>query len=131
MDWGELATDLLIVVIEVFVPVAITALLVWLRPLLKKWDAQIAAQMGEAQWEFVKKLVLQFVQAAEQRGIVDDLLAEGSTKKRWVKGQLASFFATYDLIVDWDAVDAAIEDAVFGMNLDSEAVRNGSTRAIR
>jgi hypothetical protein len=131
MDWGEVLTDVLVVAIEVFVPVAIALLLAWLRPLFKKWDAQIGAQMGEAQWEFTKKLILRFVQAAEQRGLWDDLLKEGTAKKEWVKSQLFIALAKYDLTIDWNEVDSAIEDAVFGMNLDSTAVNNGGARLSR
>lgn len=131
MDLGEFLTDVAVAAVQVFVPVLLAVLLAWLRPLLKQWDAKIGAEMGTAQWDFTKKLVWQFVQAAEQRGVWDDLLATGEAKNIWVKAKLGAFFTANGLDIDWDAIDAAIEDAVFGMNLDTTAVRNGGARLSR
>jgi len=96
--------------------------------LIKRLDEKAAAEIGAAQWEFIKNLVVQFVKAAEQRGVWDDLLKEGTAKKEWVKQQLDLAFIAYGLDVDWDAIDAAIEAALSDVKLDEVAARNGSAR---
>ena len=127
MDWGEILTNVLVVVITVFLPVALGLLLSWLKPVLANWDKKIGEEIGLAQWQFTKALVYQFVEAAEQRGLWDDLLGEGKRKKDWVVDQLDYAFKRYNLTVDWAEIEAAVEEAVYNMNLAKTAVSNGAS----
>lgn len=116
MDWGEVLTKITLAFISATMPVLLGLLVAWLRPVIRNFEDKIATQLGDEQWRFTKSLVLTFVQAAEQRGVWDDLLKEGAKKKEWVKDQLAAVFTSYGLDIDWDEIDAAIEQAVHGMN---------------
>jgi len=122
VNWGEVMTQLLVVSITVFLPVILGMLVAWVRPILQKMDEKIAQSMGEQQWTLAKILARQFVQAAEQQGIWDSLLAEGVAKKRWVRDRLDAELRKQGIILDWDAIDAAIESAVYDMNIETEPV---------
>jgi len=118
---------ILITLIQVLVPILMGIALAWLRPRLKMLDAKIAAEMGQAQWEFTKSLVAQFVAAAEQQGLVDQALATGKQKKEWVIARLQSYSSVNGVTIDWAAVSEALEGAVWSaINSTDEVKRNGN-----
>jgi hypothetical protein len=118
---------ILIVLIQTLVPVLMGIALAWLKPRLKMLDEKIAAEMGQAQWEFTKSLVEQFVAAAEQQGLVDQALATGEQKKDWVIARLQAYSNTNGVTIDWAAVTEALEGAVWNaINSTDEAKRNGN-----
>ena len=94
------------------VPVALGALVLFLRPVLQRWDEKMAAEVGARQWRLFKDLVVQFVLAAEQRGAWDDLLKEGEAKKQWVIDKTTQACLDRGFNFSPQEVDAAVEEAV-------------------
>jgi len=121
MDWGEILTQLLVVAITVFLPVLIGLFIAWVRPILKNLDENLANRLGQEQWNLVKVLAEQFVLAAEQQGVWDTMLQEGKDKKKWVFNKLAEQLKQQGIDLDFDAINAAIEAAVFQI-YDTEPV---------
>ena len=120
MDWGKLFTDFVVVAIEILLPVVLIAIVAWLRPLLKRADEKMASEIGLANWAFFKSLAIQYVLAAEQRGLWDDLLSEGDARKRWTIQRLQEACDRYGLGIGIAEIDAAVEDAVLTVINDGE-----------
>ncbi|NIP51918.1 MAG: hypothetical protein GWN00_33305 [Aliifodinibius sp.] len=116
VDWNEILTNLLIAAVTTTLPVFLGLLWAWVRPLLKRLDAEAAARIGAVEWDFIKAMVAQFVAAAEQRGVWDDLLADGKAKKTWVLRNVDAYLRKYGIDLDESLIDAAIEEAVLEVN---------------
>jgi len=134
MDWGEILTQLLVVAITVFVPVLGGLFLIWVRPILKGLDENLANRLGQEQWNLIKTLAEQFVLAAEQQGVWDTMLQEGKDKKKWVFNKLAEQLKQQGIDLDFDAINAAIEAAVFQIDpyaeFSSEPVEEPRTEPV-
>jgi len=113
-------------VITLAVPVITALLVAWLRAKVQESKGQLP---GEVRWaiEAVAALV---VEAAEQSGLKDEILKEGSAKKAWamqygeelLREQLGLFLDLEKLGDDfWQAIlrglDMAIEAKVYRMGL--------------
>jgi len=120
MDWGEVLTNVLVAMVTVFLPVILGLMLSWLKPYIAKLDKEMEIRIGKGQWQFTKALIEQFVNAAEQVGVPGSVLEEGARKKEWVKQSIYASLLKYNLDIDMDAIDAAIEQAVLQMNFDME-----------
>ena len=125
MDWGNFWTDLAVVAIQVLLPVVLLAIAAWLRPLVKRADEKMAAEIGLANWAFFKALAVQYVVAAEQRGTWDNLLAEGQDRRAWTITKLQAACNKYGLDIGLAEIDAAIEDAVLTV------INDGETRLVQ
>lgn len=112
MDWNEVLTNILVALITAFVPVIGTLVVTYVRKQIAKLDKLAAAEIGEQQWYLIKTLVNQFVDAAEQLGVWNDLLKEGKAKKKWVMEQMDKALQHYGIDLDEELISAAIESSV-------------------
>ncbi len=95
-------------VLEILLPVVLAFVAVWIRSLIVKAKAEIAARNLE--WLLV--LAGQFVAAAEQAGIIGELENVGEAKKQMVVDMLQAAADERGIKIDADALSANIEAAV-------------------
>ncbi len=106
-------------VLEILLPVVLAFLAVWIRSMIVRVKAEVAARNLE--WLLV--LAGQFVAAAEQAGITGELENLGEAKKQMVVDMLQAAADQRGIRIDADALSAIIEAAVvdaFGFSNEEE-----------
>ena len=109
IDFGMLIQSVLLIAIQVLLPVALTAASAWL---FAKFQ-QVKQQITTEQYLFAETLVRQFVQAAEQAGIVGMLVDTGEEKKTMVIAMAEAELAKHGINLDLDVIDALVESIVY------------------
>jgi len=109
MDTSALLQKVLEVVIQVALPFVLAMLFAWLRQQYLKVKAQIPVE----QFEFAANLAEQFVLAAEQTGLKDELLKLGQDKKEWVLSHLDAELQKRGVKLDLAVLSALVESAVY------------------
>jgi len=115
IEWGDLIQPLLETVLGIVLPIALTALALWVKQLITKAKAEIA----EADLGWLLILAEQFVIAAEQAGVTGMIEDLGSEKKAMVLGLLQKAADERGIKVDVEVLSAIIEAAVveaFGLS---------------
>lgn len=105
---NELLQTLLETVIVVFVPILASILAAY----LKKTLDQAKQKLTDQQYIFISNVLSDFVRAAEQTGLKDELLKEGSAKKEWVLNESAAYLESKGIKIDVKELSVLIENAV-------------------
>lgn len=105
---ADLLQPFLETMLEILLPVVLGFLAVWIRNLIAKAKAEVAAR--DLEWLLV--LAGQFVAAAEQAGIIGELENVGEAKKQMVVDMLQAAADQRGIRIDADALSALIEAAV-------------------
>lgn len=116
---ADLLQPFLVTVIGTLLPVVLAFVVVWIRSLIAKAQAEIATRNLE--WLLV--LAGQFVAAAEQAGIIGELENVGEAKKQMVIEMLQAAADERGIRIDAATLSALIEAAVvdaFGFSNDEE-----------
>lgn len=115
VEWSDLVQPILETVLSIVLPIALSALALWVKQLITKAKAEIA----EANLGWLLILAEQFVVAAEQAGVTGMIEDIGSEKKAMVLGLLQKAADERGVKVDVDVLSAIIEAAVveaFGLS---------------
>lgn len=105
---NELLQKLLETLIVVFVPILASLLGVYLKRLVDQAGQKLTAQ----QREFVSGVISDFVKAAEQTGLKNELLKVGTEKKQWVLREASAYLVGKGIKLDLDELSSLIESAV-------------------
>lgn len=109
VDWAVLIQLLLQTMITVFVPVIAAFAVSWLRTK----SAEIKSQIPVNQMALAEQLIAQFVKAAEQSGLKNELMAAGSAKKAMVLQLAETELTKKGINLDLEVLSAMIEAAVY------------------
>ena len=109
IEWGALIQAFLMTLIQVLLPVALSAVSAWAFAQFKRAKAQMTVE----QYEFAETLVRQFVLAAEQAGLIGMIEDIGEEKKRVVIAMAEEELAKHGIKMDLKMLDAMIESIVY------------------
>ena len=115
VEWSDLVQPILETVLSIVLPIALSALALWVKQLITKAKAEIA----EANLGWLLILAEQFVVAAEQAGVTGMIEDIGSEKKAMVLGLLQKAADDRGVKIDVAVLSAIIEAAVveaFGLS---------------
>ena len=115
LDWSDLLQPILEMILQIVLPVALSALAL----LIKQWIAKAKAEIEEANLGWLLTLASQFVVAAEQAGVTGMIEDLGEEKKALVIELLQKAADERGIKVDVDVLSAIIEAAVvdaFGLS---------------
>jgi len=105
---NELLQTLLETLIVVFLPIILSLLGAYLKKLLD----QATQKLTDAQYKFVSEVIDNLVRAAEQTGLKNELLKEGSAKKEWVLKEASAYLVGKGIKLDLDELSALVESLV-------------------
>jgi LL-H family phage holin len=108
VDWMKVLSEVIVVVLGVIAIPLGTMIGFYLKKLIDKTGAEIAAISPDT-FDLLQKFAVAAVQAAEQSG----LLTAGKEKKAFAIEQVEKWLDQFGIDIDLDLVDAAIEAAVF------------------
>jgi hypothetical protein len=115
VDWGDLIQPLLETVLNIVLPIVLSAAALWIKQLISKAKAEIE----EANLSWLLVLAQQLVVAAEQAGVTGMIEDIGEEKKAMVIGLLQKAADERGIKVDVEVISAIIEAAVvdaFGLS---------------
>jgi len=105
---NELLQTLLETLIVVFLPIILSLLGAYLKKLLD----QATQKLTDQQYKFISEVIDNLVRAAEQTGLKDELLKEGSAKKEWVLKEASAYLVGKGIKLDLDELSALVESLV-------------------
>ena len=105
---NELLQTLLETLIVVFLPILLSLLGAYLKKLLD----QATQKLTDQQYKFIGEVIDNLVRAAEQTGLKDELLKEGSAKKEWVLKEASAYLVGKGIKLDLDELSALVESLV-------------------
>ena len=108
-DWSVMLQLLLETMITVFVPLIAAFGIQFFRAKI----AQVRGQIPADQLALADQVITQFVKAAEQTGLTDELMREGSAKKAMVLQLAETELGRHGINLDLDTLSAMIEAAVY------------------
>ena len=115
IEWGDMIQPLLETILNIVLPIALSAAALWIRQMIVK--AKVEIEAANLAWLLI--LAEQFVVAAEQAGVTGMLEDLGSEKKAYVLGLLQQAAEERGVKVDVAILSAIVEAAVveaFGLS---------------
>lgn len=108
IDWGDIITQVLLVLVKAVLPLVLTAIVAWLGLEWKKFQSGKHAELATRLAEAVKIAVT----AAEQSGLAGWIANEKEVKKQFAIDYVERYLEQFGLNVDVDLIADTIEAEV-------------------
>jgi hypothetical protein len=116
VDWSSVLQHVLEYVLPILAVAIVGYLAALAKPLAEQAREWLIAKVGAEQFALAERIVYSLVDAAEQRGVWDDLLKAGKDRKMWVLEQAERELSEHGVVLDLHKLDNLVESAVHDRN---------------
>jgi hypothetical protein len=106
---SSLIQTILMVAIQVLLPILLGFAVLWIKQQIEVGKTKLSKE----QLDLLQTLAQQYVMAAEQTGLTNELLKEGTAKKEWVLARMESEVSKRGLSIDVRMLSDLVESEVY------------------